>query len=77
MAAPIADSVLSAANELVAVEWYGTASSVVGSAMGTCAREGGWSGSGAAAHAIDQRLPRQSISNAELIQDFGIHRVRE
>ena len=42
-----------------------------------CAREGGWSGSGTAAHAVDQVLRRQSVSGAEAIQDFGIHRVRE
>jgi hypothetical protein len=34
-------------------------------------------GSGTAAHAIDQEFRRQSVSDAELSQDFGIHRVRE
>jgi hypothetical protein len=40
-------------------------------------RRGSGRGSGTAAHAIDQGLPRQSVSNAELVQGFGIHRVGE
>jgi len=48
-----------------------------GLSRGACGRESGWSGSGAAAHAIDQGLLRQSVYGAEVIQDFGIHRVRE
>jgi hypothetical protein len=54
------------AASLTEVLWFG-------SAMGTCA----WNGSGAAAHAVHQRILRQSIFGAEVIEDLGIHWVRE